>query len=81
MPLSSDKTASQSLLIGKVRDVERRQAGLFDPYEKHAKRHLAMHISDYEKFLSAKDDTPKHVGQTIGRITKLCNGCGFKSFG
>ena len=77
--LSTDKASSRAKLAAIIRTVERREAGLFDPYEEHVKRSLANHICDYGRFLRAKDNTDKHVKQTIGRIERLCEGCGFKS--
>ncbi len=61
-----------------VRAAERKQTGLSDPYEKHSARKIAEHIADYREFLLSKQNTEKHVDQTIRRITKLCEGCGFR---
>ena len=41
VPLAADKTAAQAMLNERVKKVERRLAGLFDPYEHHRKRPLA----------------------------------------
>ena len=78
VPLATDKSAAQAMLNDIVRRVEQRQAGLFDPYEEHAKRPLSSHLDDYERFLRAKDNSAKHVGQTIGRIRRLAAGCEFE---
>ena len=78
VPLATDKSAAQAMLNDIVRRVEQRQAGLFDPYEEHAKRPLSSHLDDYEQFLQAKDNSAKHVGQTIGRIRRLAKGCEFE---
>lgn len=75
--LSTDKSAAQTLLNDILRNVERRRSGIFNPYEEHGKLPLSQHISDYREFLNAKDNTTKHVEQTIGRIKRLCEGCNF----
>ena len=76
--LSTDKASAQAKLNDLVRKVERKQAGLFDPYEEHEKRSIADHLADYESFLAAKGNSKKHVSQSIGRIRRLTTGCGFK---
>lgn len=78
VPLSRDKTAAQSLLNDLVQKAERRSAGLFDPYEEHAKRTIGAHVDEYETFLYAKGNSNQHVSQTVVRIRRLVHGCGFK---
>ena len=76
--LSTDKASAQAKLNDIVRKIERRQAGLFDPYEEHEIRTLEDHFAEYESFLLAKGNSKKHVSQTASRIRKLATGCGFK---
>jgi len=78
VPLATDKAAAQAKLNEIVRRVERKEAGLHDPYEEHEARPLAEHLEDYRTFLRSKGSTEKHVGQTIRRIEALCDGCGFR---
>ncbi len=75
VPLFTDKTASQAKLNEIVRNVERRSAGLYDPYEEHHKKSVNDHLADYEAFMIAKGITEKHVNQTLSRIRKLIEGC------
>ena len=77
-PLSTDKAAAQAMLNDIVRNVERRIAGLFDPFDEHQKRPLLDHLDDYNRYLRAKGDSDQHVSQSVGRIRKLVAGCGFK---
>ena len=78
VPLATDKAASRAMLNEIVRKVERKQAGLHDPYEEHEKRPLPDHLQDYRVYLESKGDTAKHVDQTIRRIQVLFDGCGFR---
>src|SRR5438270_4480387 len=65
VPLATDKAAAQAMLNEFVKKVERKQAGLYDPYEDHEKRPLADHLTDYRTHLRAKESTAKHIDQTI----------------
>ncbi len=76
--LSSDKSASQTRLNELVKAVERKQAGLFDEFEEHEKKPLSKHLADYRTFLLAKGDSEQHAEQTVGRITRLLDGCEFR---
>ena len=66
--LYSDKSASRAKLNDLVRQVERKEAGLNDPFEAHGKRSLREHIEDFRRFLHA------HAGGLIangtGRLTQ-----------
>ena len=79
VPLATDKTASQTQLNNLVRNVERRMAGLFDPFEEHQRHPLSMHIDEYEEFLASKGNSEQHINQTTARIRKLVAGCEFRS--
>jgi integrase len=76
--LTTDRASAQAKLNEIVRKVERKQAGLHDPFEEHLARPIAEHLEDYRTFLHSKASTTKHVDQTIRRIEALCEGCGFR---
>jgi hypothetical protein len=78
VPLATDKAAAQAKLGEILRRVERKQAGLRDPYEEYEKRPLTEHMEDYRVYLCSKGNTDKHVAQTIKRIETLVDGCGFQ---
>ena len=78
VPLATDKSAAQAKLGEILKKVERKQAGLFDPYESHEARPLTEHLDDYRLFLRSKGSTEKHVSQTIKRIETLLKGCEFE---
>ena len=77
VPLARDKAASQTMLNELVRQVERRQAGLYDPYEEHRNKPLSEHLDEYERSLRAKGNTEKHAKQTVNRLRRLSAGCQF----
>lgn len=79
VPLCNDKTAAQALLNEHVRKAERKMAGLIDPFEEHRKRPLVDHLEDFRRSLDVKENTGKHVQQTHSRLTKLCEGCQFRT--
>ena len=77
VPLAADKAAARAMLNELVLKVERKKAGVSDPSEEHQQRTLKEHLAEYREYLSGKNSTKKHVGQTIRRINKLMDGCGF----
>ena len=78
VPLSSDKSAAQTMLNQLVQQAARREAGLFDQYEVHERRLLSDHVDEFERFLASKNNTPDYVRQTTNRIRCLMENCGFQ---
>jgi len=62
VPLATDKKAAETLLSELVRKVERMRAGLEDPFERHQKRPLSGHVLDFQKYLQARERTPRYIG-------------------
>ncbi|GAB4160421.1 MAG: hypothetical protein Tsb009_37740 [Planctomycetaceae bacterium] len=79
VPLCKDKSAAQAMLTELVKQVERKQAGIVDNSMEHTTRPLKSHLQDFRSYLSAQNNTAKHVRQTCNRIQKLIEGCGFMS--
>ena len=52
-----------------------------DPLDIHAKRPLAEHLADYNRYLTAKGNTPRHVSKTIARATACLDACRFIKLG
>lgn len=73
----ADLKATEQLAAEMERRAARQRVGLIDPAEEHARRPLAEHLQDYAAYLKAKEDTPDHVRQTVGRVFALLSGCGF----
>jgi integrase len=78
VPLAADKLAAQAMLNELVRKVELRIAGLESPFEKHLKRPLTEHLTDFHGYLEAKGNTAKHARQTCHRVQAIIDGCQFR---
>lgn len=74
----SDKEATTQLAAKLERAVERKIASLSDPFDEHSQRPLPEHLEDFRTYLTGKNNLPKHVEQTCGRIQRLLDGCDFK---
>lgn len=78
VPLCTDKVAAEQMLSDIVRNVERGEVGLVNPYAEHHARPLSEHLDDYRKYLESKDDTERHVRETTGQIKVILEGCSFQ---
>ncbi len=76
--LATNKTAATQLLNELVKQSELGQAGVVDPFAEHAKRPLAVHLTDFRRHLEAKESTASYVRLTVTRIEAMVTGCGFK---
>ncbi|MEN6449959.1 MAG: tyrosine-type recombinase/integrase, partial [Thermoguttaceae bacterium] len=60
-----------------------RREGLIDPAQERmaqqARRPLADHVTDFERFLTDKGNTAKHVRMTCGHVRWVVDKCGAKS--
>jgi integrase len=81
VPLASDKQAAHQLLARCVKEAERGQAGMIDPFGEQRCRPLKGHVEDYQRYLSGKGDCPDHITLTIARIRRTLDGCEFKCIG
>jgi integrase len=78
VPLAADKTAAQTMLAELVRKVERRVAGLEDPFDEHRRTPLADHVVLFRRYLEGKGNTEKHARLTSFRAQAVIDGCKFK---
>ena len=78
VPLYTDKAASRSRLAELVRRSDRKESGLADPLEEHARRPLSDHVEDYQRCLVVKENTADHVELTMARIQAIVKGCSFQ---
>jgi integrase len=81
VPLCRNKTAAEQLLGELVRKAEFAKAGIADPFEKHSKRPLLEHLTDFEAALLAKGNTPKQARQVASRARRVLVGCKFVFMG
>jgi integrase/recombinase XerD len=78
VPLATDKAAAQAMLTELVRRMERKAAGIDDPFEKHRKRRLKEHLADFVADLRNRAATPDYVNTTEQRVTAILEGCKFE---
>jgi integrase len=77
VPLASDKGAAQAMLNELVRKVERRAAGLGDPFDHHRERPLQAHLDDFAAYLANKGSTADYVNTTKQRVRSVIEACKF----
>jgi integrase len=75
VPLAADKNAAQAMLNERVKKVELKNAGLYDPFEQHRKRPLTDHLDTFEHYLGHKGNCAKHVSETSRRVRAIAKGC------
>ena len=78
VPLCTDKTAAQAMLLKLMQDAERRLVGLIDPATDQLIRPITEHIEEYRTHLVANARSEKHVGETIRLIKGVVQECGYR---
>jgi integrase len=78
VPLAADKGAAQAMLNDLVRKVERRSAGLEDPFEKHHQMPLKTHLDNFKSQLEHKGATKDYVNTTHQRVEDIIVTCKFE---
>ena len=73
--LNSDKTASRTILGEKQRKIDRREAGIVDPYEDFRLLPVQEHVAGFQRSLQGKANSAKHVNLTIARLNEILDGC------
>ncbi len=91
VPLCANKAAAEVMLADKVRNAERGEAEMIDPYREHRRRPLLDHLADFEAALAAglvgkqkpgkKPPGTKHVTRTVTYVRRVIRGCGFRTTG
>jgi len=71
VPLCEDKTAAQTMLLEKVRAVERQIAGIIDPSTEDLKRPVEDFVDDYQKHLASKARSERHIAETTRLIRRI----------
>jgi integrase len=77
--LCTDKRAAGQMLAKLERDAQRSEVGLTDPHAEHRKKHISVHLSDYETHLHHKKITPKGRSEDMRRLRAVVEGCGFRT--
>jgi len=75
VPLAADKSAAQTMLNDKVRQVERKAAGIVDRFDEQRRRSIKEHLDDFERHLKAKGVSREQVKLVTYRARKIIEGC------
>lgn len=54
--------------------------GLLDPERASGGKSLAEHLADFQKALADKADTKKQVGENVGKVKRIVEGCKFRAW-
>lgn len=71
-PLAKDKSAAQQMLADKIKEVERRKAGLIDNFTDHASEPIKVHLEAYRAYLKSTGGTADHVKDTLNYCYMVC---------
>lgn len=81
----TDKSLTEQLAIKLETDARLRRMGYIDESQAELaegkKSALSKHLDDFERGLSNRKNTPKHVKLTMGRVRRIVTGCGFETLG
>ena len=78
---TGDKTLAKEIAHQLHLKLVRKAHGLLDEFEDHLDRPIGQHLNDYEKALTAKKRNDGYAEQTIGRIKRLIEKCGWETLG
>lgn len=70
VPLATDKQAAQTMLADMIRQRERGEAGMVNPYREHLERALSEHVADYLAVVRSTTRSEQHQKETA-RILNL----------
>ena len=74
-----DRDTAEQIAAEREKAAMMRAKGLIDPaqerFAQHGRRPLAEHLTDFEGFLTAKQNTPKHVQVTRAHIQRVFDHC------
>ena len=76
-PLAADKDAAQAMLNQKLREVERRAAGIINVFEEHRKRPLVEITEQFRKYLQNRERGDKHIHGVMAKIEAIAKHCGW----
>jgi integrase len=73
-----DRAATKALADRLEREAAQVAEGIRPPENRHRLTPIAEHIAAYRQYLADQDDTPRHCAEQASRLTRLCDGCGFR---
>jgi integrase len=77
----TDRAATVALARKLEKRAARQAVGLVDEFEESAVRPIAEHLNDFERDLTARGNTTKHVQLLVGRARRLLKDAGIASIG
>jgi integrase len=75
VPAYRDKQASLAMMTRLVKDLERGEAGLTDPFKKHLDRNAAEHLDEYLPVLRERARNDKYYAETERILRKALTDC------
>jgi integrase len=78
-PLATDKQVAQALMGELIRQQERGQANLIDPFKQHLDRSFLDHLTDYMAVVRSTSRSEDHHAEVERVLTKIADACGFKT--
>ncbi|MDR1926010.1 MAG: phage integrase N-terminal SAM-like domain-containing protein, partial [Planctomycetaceae bacterium] len=79
VPLSENKTVALQMLADIVKRIEQIKSGLVYSAEFEMKKPISEHLADYEKHLKSKNNTPRHIHDSISKIQRCIESCHWKN--
>ena len=79
VPLSENKSTAQQKLAEIVKQVSQAKSGLAHTAETEMKKPIQGHIDDFEKSLKSRNNSPRHVTDTITKIRRCTEACRWRT--
>lgn len=79
VPLSENKNTAQQMLAELVKQVSRVKSGLAHSAEAEMKKPIQSHIADFEKSLKSRNNSSRHVRDTVTKIRRCAEECRWRT--
>jgi hypothetical protein len=81
----TDKSLTEQLAVKLETEARLRRMGYIDDSQAELAEGknsaISKHLDDFERSLSNRKNTTKHVQLTVGRVRRVVKGCGFEALG
>ena len=74
--LSSNKAVAEKMARRILTELDRRKAGLIEPWEEQRNRPLSEHLAEWRTAQEARENDPKHVVNMVRQVRRILEGCG-----
>jgi len=75
----TDKTLTDELRVRIEARVAQERDAATDPIKAHKLRPIGEHLEAFQQHLAAKENTPKHVAETVNQVQRIIAECGMKT--